>query len=416
MASFSSATLATAIVPMTTPSQNFPVVIIGAGPAGATASLFLSEQGIAHAIVDKAEFPRDKVDGNFFGNKVLGVLGQVRQGKVRRELLNSPHMLRCDGGLRLVSTQGSSFGMNWAGGDAGLGSDVFTMARLHFDQVLVNHLESSHATVHLGTAITGLKRDKDGIELTVETPDGEQRWRSQYILGADGEQSIVRRVLSSQPERPEEDRANTLHAYYSGVIDDRDRPYSAAYLVPGQSRCFVYVVPLAGGTHKVGFIGLPGFDGTKLERLLDETLATHSALSKRFAQAKRIGDVGIWPASHNQPPLDNLSGDRFLLLGDAGSLLVPHVGFGTGNAILSGKLAAETITAAIAANRSDAEFLERYNASLRNNIQTSIKAGIWLKRMARYPRTMNWFIEQSKIRQVFKFLLGKKGDTGLKWI
>ncbi|MGD1850585.1 MAG: FAD-dependent monooxygenase [Cyanophyceae cyanobacterium] len=348
---------------MTTPSpaQEVQVVIVGAGPAGATASLFLSEQGISHAIVDKAQFPRDKVDGNLFGNKVLDTLGEVRQGSVREQLETSPHFLRCGGGLRLVSTNGSSFGLNWAGGSTGLGSEIFTMARLHFDQELVDNLDSPHATVYLGTADTQLQRNANGIELTVETPDGPQQWRSQYILGADGEKSIERRALSSQPNRPIDDQANTLHAYYSGVLSDRDSPYSAAYLVPNQKRNFVYVVPLADGTHKVGFIATPDHKGTALEKLLDDALQSHPALSKRFAQAQRIGDVGIWPASHNRPSLDNVSGYRFLLLGDAGSLLVPQIGFGTGNAILSGKLAAETIGTAIAANRTDHAILERYN-------------------------------------------------------
>ncbi|MEM6500435.1 MAG: FAD-dependent monooxygenase [Cyanobacteria bacterium P01_C01_bin.89] len=403
---------------MTTPSpiQDFQVVIVGAGPAGATASLFLSDQGISHAIVDKAQFPRDKVDGNLFGNKVLDTLGEVRQGAVRQQLEASPHFLRCGGGLRMVSPKGSSFGLSWAGGNTGLGSEVFTMARLHFDQVLVDNLESPYATVHLGSAVTQLQQNEQGIELTVDTAEGPQRWRSQYILGADGEKSIVRRALSSQPSRPMDDQANTLHAYYSGVLEDRDHPYSAAYLISNQKRSFVYVVPLADGTHKVGFISTPDNKGTALETLLDDALSSHPALSKRFANAQRIGDVGIWPASHNRPALDNVSGDRFLLLGDAGSLLVPQIGFGTGNAVLSGKLAAETISAAIAVNRNDAEFLDRYNEALRSNIQTSIQSGIWFKRMASYPKVMTWFVEQTRIRQGFKFLFGRKGDTGLKWI
>jgi len=37
------------------------ILIIGAGPAGATASMFLTKQKIYHTLIDKAVFPRDKI-------------------------------------------------------------------------------------------------------------------------------------------------------------------------------------------------------------------------------------------------------------------------------------------------------------------------------------------------------------------
>ena len=40
------------------------ICIIGAGPSGATCSIFLSKMGIAHVIVDAAVFPRDKICGD----------------------------------------------------------------------------------------------------------------------------------------------------------------------------------------------------------------------------------------------------------------------------------------------------------------------------------------------------------------
>ncbi|MEZ5068869.1 MAG: FAD-dependent monooxygenase [Bacteroidia bacterium] len=36
------------------------IIIVGAGPAGATASMFLSASGIRHSLIDKAIFPETK--------------------------------------------------------------------------------------------------------------------------------------------------------------------------------------------------------------------------------------------------------------------------------------------------------------------------------------------------------------------
>ena len=296
------------------------------------------------------------------------------------------------------------------------------MARRYFDQVLVDCLDPNYATVQLGTKVTALRREADGIVMTVEGPDGSQEWRSQYILGADGDKSIVRRTLSPQPERPSEDCSNTLHAYYSGVTQEGDRPYAAGYLTAASGqwfgRCgrFVYVTPLADGLHKVGLVGYVDDDGPTLERVLEQALTTHPSLKKRFAQATRVGEVGVWSTSHNRPALDNVVTDRVLLAGDAASLLLPFVAFGTGNAMLSGRLAAETLGQAIAADRTDAEFLEQYAVALRRELQTGIKTGLVIKRLAGSPALLNWILASNALRRTFKALLGQASRLKLKEI
>src|SRR5690606_14597568 len=51
-----------------------PVIIIGAGPAGMGASIYLSKAGIQHTIIEKAIFPRDKICGDAISGKSAYVL------------------------------------------------------------------------------------------------------------------------------------------------------------------------------------------------------------------------------------------------------------------------------------------------------------------------------------------------------
>ena len=53
------------------------VCIVGGGPAGAVASLFLSKYGVAHVLVDRQVFPRDKVCGESFSGMVFHVLREL---------------------------------------------------------------------------------------------------------------------------------------------------------------------------------------------------------------------------------------------------------------------------------------------------------------------------------------------------
>ena len=65
------------------------ICIIGAGPAGATTSLFLSKMQIPHVILDAAVFPRDKVCGDGLDLKVMRVLNNLEEGFVERNILTN---------------------------------------------------------------------------------------------------------------------------------------------------------------------------------------------------------------------------------------------------------------------------------------------------------------------------------------
>ena len=63
----------------------YDVIVIGAGPAGCASALFLHQKGLRVLVLDRAEFPRDKVCGEFISPaaddilKELGVLDAIQQ-------------------------------------------------------------------------------------------------------------------------------------------------------------------------------------------------------------------------------------------------------------------------------------------------------------------------------------------------
>ena len=72
--------------------ENYDAIIVGAGPAGSSCACLLSQQGVKVLLLDKANFPRDKVCGDAIGGKALSVLErlgateELRQKKERRRI------------------------------------------------------------------------------------------------------------------------------------------------------------------------------------------------------------------------------------------------------------------------------------------------------------------------------------------
>jgi len=57
--------------------NNFDLVIIGAGPSGCTASLFLADSGLKIALIDKAVLPAEKTCGDALSGTVLRILKKI---------------------------------------------------------------------------------------------------------------------------------------------------------------------------------------------------------------------------------------------------------------------------------------------------------------------------------------------------
>lgn len=53
------------------------ICIVGAGPAGAAAALYLHNRGQHCMLIDKAVFPRDKICGDALSEKVLMILNRI---------------------------------------------------------------------------------------------------------------------------------------------------------------------------------------------------------------------------------------------------------------------------------------------------------------------------------------------------
>ena len=57
--------------------QTYDLIIVGGGPAGATAALYAQRHGLAALLLDKQCFPRDKVCGDALSGKTVAILHEL---------------------------------------------------------------------------------------------------------------------------------------------------------------------------------------------------------------------------------------------------------------------------------------------------------------------------------------------------
>jgi geranylgeranyl reductase family protein len=330
--------------------ERWDVVIVGAGPAGAAcaATVRRARPDAGVLLLDRSEFPRDKVCGDGVAPEALDVL--AGSGFDPAALTAGfPPVPR----LRLRSPGGQVVDRRMRRPAAVVPRAVFD-ARL-LDQALARGVEFRR---HLVRRIT--------VHSSHVDLDGELR--ADVLIGADGAESVVRRAIGVPPNRP--GRTAVAIRGYSRVPQELD---GVQVLTTTAQRwpAYAWSFPLGDGRANVGYGELIA-GGVTRGRLLDGLERLLPDLEPAEPRAHRL------PLSTGRPRQPD---GRVLLVGDAASLINPLTGEGIFYAVLSGALAG----AATASSDPGAAYRHTLNERLGRHLRHSAAAA----GLTRWPRLMD---------------------------
>jgi menaquinone-9 beta-reductase len=389
--------------------QQKTVVIVGAGPAGSSTAHFLGRHSIKHVLFDKAVFPRAKVCGDGLAPKSAMMLDRINPAIKCNALLN-----RVWGG-KIYAPNGHATEVYLRKPDQGLAPNAFVIPRIQLDQLLLDEVNPAFTETIQGADIQAITRKEQGFEISYTLLGQTHTMHADLVIGCDGDRSIVRKSLAPSRMDPDHYIAG-IRLYYSGVKDlHRDQFFELYFLndiLPG----YLWVFPMADGTANVG-LGMVSSDVSRkkanLRNILNETLAQNPLLAERFRDAVPSGKPDGWGLPLGSK-MGTLSGDGFLLTGDAASLIDPLTGEGVGNALYSGWLAADAIAAALKADRTDAAFLaQHYDVRVARCIGKDLKKLDYLSRIFSSPRLLNHLFRQLGRRPFLQDAINSLYDPAL---
>ncbi|MBA4057939.1 MAG: geranylgeranyl reductase, partial [Marivirga sp.] len=305
--------------------KEFDVLIVGSGPAGAVTAMELGKAGLSVAILDKATFPRDKTCGDALSVDVVNQLSILSEN-LASSFDKFPGKVSSYG-VKIFSPDNKHVDIPFKhDGDKKCG---YICKRFDFDNLLVQQLKE-FSSVKAISSCTVQRIETSEKHNLIHTPEGV--FKASIVIGADGAQSIVSKSLGTyKPDRKH--YSGGLRIYYEGVSRFHEDHFIELYffrqILPG----YLWIFPLPDNKANVG-IGMLSSEISKkkinLTKTLKELLANHPLLKERFADAKPIETVKGYGL-----PLGSLkrkiSGERFLLVGDAASLIDPFTGEGIGN-------------------------------------------------------------------------------------
>ncbi len=360
---------------MTKVERHFDVIIVGAGPGGTSCALALKDSNLNILLVDKDEFPRDKICGDAVGGRSIKILDKFApelvkeiRGFERKEFIST---------TRVFIDDKMPFNFYWK-------NESYCIKRRDFDALLLKHAIKNVPTLlfKANFKVDNVIKEKDKILI------GNKRLNTYYsaniIVAADGSQSFLAKQLIDLKLDPDNFSA-AIRAYYSNVGD----------ILPNQTEVHIYkehmpgylwIFPVGNNTANVGF-GMLSTEISKrkinLKQSLAQIICQYPQLIKRFHSAKIEGKIEGFGLALGSRKV-TLYGNNFLLVGDAASLVDPKSGDGISNAIESGIISAITIINAHKINDFSKVSLKKYKTDLNNKIGKELLMSTIILRFSTY--------------------------------
>ncbi len=376
---------------------DFDVIISGAGPAGCTAALALGSSGLKVALIEKERFPREKICGDAIPAYVPKVLNTINPeySIAFRELAEKKEVDTC----RFVAPDRKALDLKFS-------ETGFVCRRQFFDNFLLGLVSRlSNVIVLQETSVGDISVNQNGVSVMA---GDNLTLKSRLVIGCDGSGSIIRKKAGVAKINPGEGSV-AVRAYFKNVKANPRRTLEFHFLkelIPG----YFWIFPLPDNYYNVG-LGMPsGNISEKKINLRNEILRIIERdpfLSPRFSGTEMTGDF----RGHFLPQLNRknkISGERYMLCGDAASLINPATGSGIGQAMQSGRYAGWHALKCFEQNDFSGDFMRGYEKAVYDKLWPENRNYLMMRNLIKkFPGGLNTIIKLGSASMLINRILVK---------
>ncbi len=320
------------------------VIVVGAGPAGATTAYYLAQAGLDVLLLEKTSFPREKVCGDGLTPRAVKQLTSMGitfedEGWIKNH------------GLRIVGA-GVRLELPWPELAAYPGYGL-VRTRYDFDQILVERAVGAGVKLLERTNVTGPIMDERSnriVGVRAKNADREPvSFQAPLVVAADGNSSrlSVAMGIRKRDDRPMGVAVRTYFEsprhdddYLESWLELWDRSGDKDVLLPG----YGWVFGVGDGTSNVGLgvlnstTAFQDVDYRKLLRRWTDSMPEEWGFNDENRKGKILG--AALPMGFNRVPHYSRG---LMLVGDAGGMVNPFNGEGIAYAMEAGQIAADVI-------------------------------------------------------------------------
>ncbi len=327
--------------------ESYDVAIIGGGPAGSTAATLLSKAGRRVIVLERDKFPRFHI-----GESLLPFSMQTFTRLGLQEKLRAGFLEKFGG--EIAEAGGEKAAKFYFKDGFGSRTDrSYQVTRSKFDKMLLDHAAESGAEVREETLVENFDFDRDGAMLSLRR-DARSRVlgraearlseniRARYVVDASGRNSVIGNKFKLKKSYQHLQKLS-LFAHYEGLEREEGIDATLTRMVRTLQSWF-WVIPLENDRTSIGVV-LEAADfkssGLSAEEFFERAIAEQPLVRNRIGAGRRVSQV--YTAADFSYRSERLTGDRWLLAGDAAGFIDPVFSSGVFLAILAGEQAADVL-------------------------------------------------------------------------
>jgi len=382
----------------------YDAVIVGAGPAGTSTAIGLAERGVRVALLDKSRFPRVKPCAEYANPEAMRVLDRL--GLLESVRASGAAIFR---GMRVTSPGGQELELDYS---ADAGRHALGISRFALDALSVERCRELGVNVIEGAHVRGVTTERGSVGSVTATRKGAAiEMRGHVIVGADGHHSAVARLLDlDMPLRWPRRIGLAAHLEGYRLVDEMGEmhvgPDGYCGIAPQEN----------GRVNAAMVVDMARFErrACSVEAFFDAALASYPAMAARVRDAARVTQVrGVGPLARR---VRRVSGDGYLLTGDAAGFFDPFTGEGIFDALYGGELAAAAVAQALDRGDTSARALAAYDRARHLAFADKRRAAWLVQAFVRAPRLMDYALERiaarPSARTTMTGVLGDYRDAG----
>jgi FADH2-dependent halogenase len=320
-------------------SEMYDVAIIGGGPAGSTAAALLARAGRRVVALERDKFPRFHI-----GESLLPFSMQAFTRLGLHEKFARAGFMEKFGGEMYGACSEEGVKFYFEDGYASQTDRSYQVTRADFDKLLLDHAAENGAEVREETSVDDINFSKEDVTLKISRKENgaSDQIRARYVIDAGGRTSLLSARFKLK-KNYEHLQKISIFAHYDGMERAEGRDGTLTRMVRAIDRWF-WVIPLSATRTSVGVV-LDGAvfkeSGLNPEEFLEQAIAEQPLLTRRMTEAERVTPVRT--AADFSYRSTRLTGDRWMLAGDAAGFIDPVFSSGVFLAVLAGEQAADVL-------------------------------------------------------------------------
>ena len=348
----------------------FDAIVVGGGPAGATAGAFLAQKGRRVLLLEKERFPRYRIGESlmpycYFTLERLGVIDKIKSSHFPRK-----HS------VQFVSTRGAVstpfYFFEHFNHEA---ATTWQVLRSEFDQVLLDNARQKGVEVREGTRAVETV-DGQGAVTGVRALDGQGRkheFRAPLTLDASG-RDVFSMTRNRWKVRDPSLNKIAIWTYYRGARRDPGLDAGATTVAYLPRKGWFWYIPLPEDRVSVGIVAEKDYlyrNARDPEAIFQSEIGTNPWIRDHLAPGRQEGRY--WVTGEYSYRSRYWAADGLVLVGDAFAFLDPVFSSGVFLALRGGELAAEAADRALASGDCSAARFDGYGKEITRGLEAMRK-------------------------------------------